>query len=108
MRELALAGRLARRELRGGLRGFVVFLACLTLGVAAIAAVGVLNAGVIDGVKRDAAALLGGDLRLEASNLPIAEEALARLADPLGQPGLDVEVDVLKLCREGKLPRFDL
>jgi putative ABC transport system permease protein len=89
MRELALAGRLARRELRGGLRGFVVFLACLTLGVAAIAAVGVLNAGVIDGVKRDAAALLGGDLRLEASNLPIAEEALARLA-PAGARRADV------------------
>ena len=33
MSELALAWRLARRELRGGLQGFAVFLACLTLGV---------------------------------------------------------------------------
>ncbi|MGH6902251.1 MAG: hypothetical protein ACREIR_05880, partial [Geminicoccaceae bacterium] len=73
MRDLALAWRLARRELRGGLRGFGVFLACLTLGVAAIAAVGTINAGVIDGVERDAAALLGGDIRLEASNLPLPE-----------------------------------
>ena len=32
--------RLAMRELRGGLRGFRIFLACLVLGVAAIAAVG--------------------------------------------------------------------
>ena len=31
-----LAWRLARRELRGGVAGFRVFLACLTLGVAAI------------------------------------------------------------------------
>ena len=29
---LRLAGRLARRELRGGLRGFRIFLACLALG----------------------------------------------------------------------------
>ena len=31
-----LALRLALRELRGGLRGFRIFLACLALGVAAI------------------------------------------------------------------------
>ena len=36
---LALAARFARREMRGGLRGFRLFLACLALGVAAIAAV---------------------------------------------------------------------
>ena len=37
---LAIAARFARRELRGGLRGIRIFLACLALGVAAIAAVG--------------------------------------------------------------------
>ncbi|HRQ82111.1 MAG TPA: hypothetical protein PKZ97_13445, partial [Azospirillaceae bacterium] len=36
---LALAWRLARRELRGGVKGFPIFIACLALGVAAIAAV---------------------------------------------------------------------
>ena len=34
----ALAARLARRELRAGARGFRIFIACLALGVAAIAA----------------------------------------------------------------------
>jgi putative ABC transport system permease protein len=82
MSELALAWRLARRELRSGLQGFAVFLACLALGVAAITAVGVTNAGVIDAVKRDAAALLGGDVRLEANNLPIADDVLAQLMPP--------------------------
>src|SRR5262245_15225333 len=82
MRDFALAWRLARRELRSGLQGFAVFLACLALGVAAIAAVGLSNAAVIDAVKRDAAALLGGDVRLEATNLPIAEDLLARLIPP--------------------------
>jgi len=32
---LPLAFRLARREMRGRLRGFGIFLACLTIGVAA-------------------------------------------------------------------------
>jgi putative ABC transport system permease protein len=80
VRELVVAWRLARRELRGGLRGFWVFLACLTLGVAAIAAVGTINAGVIEGVRRDATALLGGDIEVEASNLPLPEDALAAIA----------------------------
>ena len=79
MSELALAWRFARRELRGGLQGFVVFLACLSLGVAGIATVGVINSGVVDAVQRDAATLLGGDIRLETSNLPIAEDELAGL-----------------------------
>ena len=102
MRELALAWRLARRELRGGLRGFGVFLACLTLGVAAIAAVGTINAGVIDGVKRDAAALLGGDVRLEASNLPIPEEALVEVT-PAGARRSDVvETNAMAYGSEGR------
>ena len=79
MSELSLAWRFARRELRGGLQGFVVFLACLTLGVGAIATIGVINAAVVDAVTRDAAALLGGDVRLETNNLPIAEDELAGL-----------------------------
>lgn len=58
---LRLAARFARRELRGGLRGFRVFLACLALGVAAIAAVGTVRAGITAGLKAEGAALLGGD-----------------------------------------------
>ena len=45
---MSLSLTIARRELRGGLRGFRVFLACLALGVAAIAAVGTLHLGVIE------------------------------------------------------------
>ena len=102
MSSSALAWRLAQRELRGGLRGFGVFLACLTLGVAAIAAVGVINAGVIDGVQRDAAALLGGDLKLEASNLPIPDDALGEIA-PAGARRSDVvETNAMTYGAEGR------
>ncbi len=58
---LSLATRFARRELRGGLRNFRVFLACLALGVMAIAAVGTVRAAVEAGLDREGAALLGGD-----------------------------------------------
>ncbi|MFQ1702518.1 ABC transporter permease [Loktanella agnita] len=62
---LRIASRFAMRELRGGLRGFRVFLACLALGVAAIAAVGTVRTGIAEGLKRDGAALLGGDAEVE-------------------------------------------
>src|SRR5688572_1736268 len=57
----SLALRFALRELRGGLRGFAVFLACLALGVAAIAGVGAFSRALTDGLGREGAALLGGD-----------------------------------------------
>ena len=61
----AIASRLARRELRGGLHGFRIFLACLALGVAAIAAVGMVRASIEAGLNREGARLLGGDAELE-------------------------------------------
>ncbi|MEN8895601.1 MAG: FtsX-like permease family protein [Yoonia sp.] len=62
---LVIASRIARRELRGGLHGFHVFLACLALGVAAIAAVGTVRAGIEAGLESEGAALLGGDAEVE-------------------------------------------
>ncbi|WP_114966603.1 ABC transporter permease [Alkalilacustris brevis] len=61
---LAVAFRIARRELRGGLRGFWIFLACLALGVGAIAAVGSVRASIEAGLAREGAVLLGGDAQL--------------------------------------------
>lgn len=57
----SLVIRLARRELRGGLHGFRVFLACLALGVAAIAGVGTVRSGIAAGLAEQGAAILGGD-----------------------------------------------
>ena len=59
-----LAFRIARRELRGGIAGFRVFLACLALGVAAIAGVGTLRAGIQSGLADQGAVLLGGDAEM--------------------------------------------
>ena len=102
MSELALAWRLARRELRSGLQGFAVFLACLTFGVAAMTAVGVINAGVIDAVQRDAAALLGGDIRLEANNLPLADDELAELMPADARRSDAVRTNAMAFGGEGR------
>ncbi|MCE6959144.1 FtsX-like permease family protein [Cereibacter sphaeroides] len=62
---MSIAARIARRELRGGLQGFRVFLACLALGVAAIAAVGLVRAAIEAGLTEQGAVLLGGDAQME-------------------------------------------
>ena len=62
---LRLATTFARRELRGGLKGFRIFLACLALGVAAIAAVGLVKTSIQEGLTREGARLLGGDAEAE-------------------------------------------
>ncbi|MFN3273539.1 MAG: ABC transporter permease [Paracoccus sp. (in: a-proteobacteria)] len=61
---IAIAARIARRELRGGLQGFWILLVCLTLGVAAIAGVGSVRAAIEAGLAREGAALLGGDAQV--------------------------------------------
>ena len=60
-RTMALSLRYALRELRGGLRGFYVFIACIALGVMAICGVGSVAASLGDGMAREGRNLLGGD-----------------------------------------------
>jgi putative ABC transport system permease protein len=60
-RAAPLALRYALRELRGGLRGFYVFIACIALGVMAIAGVGSVAASLSEGLAREGRTLLGGD-----------------------------------------------
>lgn len=76
---LPLAWRLARRELRGGVAGFRIFLACLALGVAAIAGANSLNAALDAGLAADARGLLGGDLALRLMHQPADAEQEAYL-----------------------------
>ncbi|MCV6825383.1 MULTISPECIES: ABC transporter permease [Halocynthiibacter] len=62
--QLTQSARIARRELRGGIAGFRVFLLCLALGVAAIAAVGSVREALQQGLENEGAAILGGDAEL--------------------------------------------
>ncbi|RVD56625.1 ABC transporter permease [Mesorhizobium sp. M2D.F.Ca.ET.185.01.1.1] len=65
MRTLKLAIRISLREMRGGLSGFMIFLACIALGVAAIGGVNSVAQAISAGVANQGQTLLGGDLRFQ-------------------------------------------
>lgn len=67
---IRLALRLAARELRAGTRGFRIVLVCLCLGVAAVAAVGSLQAAIERGLAASSRALMGGDLVVDTGAEP--------------------------------------
>src|SRR5258708_16082789 len=59
-----LAFRLARREMRSGLAGFRLFIACLALGVAAITGILSFSRAVEEGLRADAREILGADVAI--------------------------------------------
>ncbi len=87
---MTLSWLFARRELRGGVAGFRVFLACLALGVAALAAAGSTAQAFREGLAAQARTILGGDLsaRLQGRRFSPAEHralaALGRSTDVIG------------------------
>src|ERR1700749_4901181 len=72
--------RYALREMRGGLRGFYVFIACIALGVMAIAGVGSVAASLREGLAREGRTLLGGDVAFSLFQREASPEELAFLS----------------------------
>ena len=56
--------RIAVLDLRGDIRRFIILLACLALGVGAIAAVSSVGAALQAAVERDARVILSGDIEV--------------------------------------------
>lgn len=77
---LPLTLRLALRELRGGLSGFRVFIACIALGVAAISGVTSIAASLSGGLGREGRRILGGDLTYALVNREASTAERAALA----------------------------
>src|SRR3954469_14115971 len=77
---LPLVLRLALRELRGGLRGFGIFLACIALGVAAIAGVSSLSRSLTEGLAREGRRILGGDMSFSLFHRQASEAERAFLS----------------------------
>ena len=73
----ALAWRMARREIRGSVARFRVFLGALMLGVAAIGTVGSVAEAMRDGIAGNARLLLGGDVELRSLYMPTPDPVLA-------------------------------
>jgi putative ABC transport system permease protein len=68
IRQFPLAFRLALREMRGGLKGFYIFLACIALGTAAIAGVNSVSSAITQAIASQGQSLLAGDVRFEFNN----------------------------------------
>ncbi|HWA47628.1 MAG TPA: ABC transporter permease, partial [Dongiaceae bacterium] len=83
--------RIAARELRAGTRGFRLFIACLILGVAAIAGIGSISAAAIAGIAQNARALLGGDLEVRLTHRAADPAELAAI-EKLGQVSHVIEM----------------
>ncbi|MBJ3777919.1 FtsX-like permease family protein [Acuticoccus sp. 2012] len=76
---LPLVVRFALREMRGGLRGFYVFIACIALGTGTIAAVNSLASGLGDSIRAEGQALLGGDIAFSLIHRRASEDELSFL-----------------------------
>lgn len=74
-----LVVKYAFRELRGGLKGFRIFVACLILGVAAIAGVGTLSSSIGEGLRANGRVILGGDLDVRLTSRPTSPTEMAWL-----------------------------
>lgn len=73
---LLLAFRFALREMRGGLRGFYIFLACIALGVAAISGVNSVARSITAGIAEEGQSILGGDVALTLTQRELSEDQM--------------------------------
>ena len=81
---LPLAFAMALRELRSGAGGLTVFVLCIALGVAAVAAIGSLAASFDEALARQGRLLIGGDLTFELIHRQANPDERAAI-DALGQ-----------------------
>jgi putative ABC transport system permease protein len=67
------------RDLRSGLSGLYILIACIVLGVTAIAAIGSLSKAVEAGLEREGQPLLGGDIEIAVVHRQLPAEELKTL-----------------------------
>jgi putative ABC transport system permease protein len=60
-RNISLILHFAFRDLRGGIGGFGIFIACIAIGVAAITTVSAVSRGLTDSLAREGRVILGAD-----------------------------------------------
>ncbi len=103
----SLALRYALRELRSGLRGFYVFIACIALGVMAIAGVGSVAASLSEGLTREGRTLLGGDVAFSLIQREAKPEEVAFLRTR-GEVSIAAALRVMARSSDGRLALVEL
>ena len=106
-RASSLALRYALRELRGGLRGFYVFIACIALGVMAIAGVGSVAASLSEGLTREGRTLLGGDVAFSLIQREAKPEEVAFLRTR-GEVSVAATLRAMTRTDDGRLALVEL
>jgi len=100
LNSLRLALRFALREMRGGLSGFLIFIACIALGVGAIGGVGSVARAIEAGVANQGQTLLGGDIRFELNQREASVPERAFL-DTLGQVAVSAGMRSMARLEDG-------
>ena len=76
-----VAFKFALREIRFAFTHFRIFIACLFLGTAIIAAVGSVTQNISTSLARDARMFLGGDIEIETNQRTLTEEEMTYVAE---------------------------
>ncbi|MEM8798208.1 MAG: ABC transporter permease [Pseudomonadota bacterium] len=97
---LLLATRFARREMRAGVRGFVIFLGCLALGVTAIAGVNALSSSLVNSIASEGQSILGGDVRYTLIHREAEPPELAHL-ESLGDVSVNATMRAMARLPDG-------
>ena len=87
----SLAWRLAKREMKGSLSKFRIFLSALVLGVAAIGAVGSVAESMRTGIGDNARTLLGGDLEISSRHTAV-DDTIFSAAQEFGKISSTIEM----------------
>ena len=99
--KLSLALSIALRELRAGAGRLSIFVLCIALGVAAVAAIGSLSASFDEALARQGRLLIGGDLSFELIHRQAHSAARAAL-ESLGEVSESASFRAMARSAEGK------
>jgi putative ABC transport system permease protein len=94
-----MAASIARRELRHGVRGFGILIACLALGVGAIGTVQSVSSGVLEALRSDGQAILGGDVSARLLYRQASADQLAWLGQQ-GEVAIAAEMRAMARTRD--------
>jgi len=95
-----LSLRFALREMRSGLAGFAIFIACIALGVAAIGGVNSVARSIAEGVAGQGQVLLGADLRFELNQREADAQEL-RFLESLGDVAVSAGMRSMARLEDG-------
>ena len=117
---LSAIWRIARRDLSARIRGLRLLAVCLFLGVATLAAIGSLTAGITEELSRRGQTILGGDIEIGIAQREASEAELKALAEAgtvsktvrlramaIGPAGSDSVLAELKSIADAKYTTWD-